>query len=162
MKGVGGELHGSYGEKDTITADMEKLRAQNQVMAKFPAELRSRASEKWQAKLEEFDQLDAKTFPCVWPISCMLLGIELEDGQFIERVMKHIPEERPSADELLMDPWFGEPSGEYIEELDALREAGNKMAMVLTKDADGNIVINITDQSEAPEDEDHKVHQLAQ
>ena len=162
MKGVGGELHGSYGRKDTVTADMEKLRAQNQVMSKYPDELRSRASEKWQAKLKEFDRLDENSFPCVWPIACMLLGIELEDSQFIERVMKHIPEERPSADELLVDPWFDEPSGNYIEDLDARREAGGKMALVLTKDSDGNIVIDITEGSEASKDDDHDVSQLAQ
>lgn len=35
-----------------------KLQAQNNVMGKYPAKLRSRASKKWQAKLEEFDRLD--------------------------------------------------------------------------------------------------------
>ncbi|KAL9121344.1 MAG: hypothetical protein Q9187_002096 [Circinaria calcarea] len=159
MKGVGGELHGSYGKKDTVTADMEKLRAQNQVMGRYPAELRSRASQKWQSKLEEFDQLDQKNFPCIWPISCMLREITLEDSQFIERVMKHIPEERPSADELLMDPWFDEPSGEYIQDLDARRKAGIKRGVVLTRDSNGNIEIDITDGSEAPGDTDRDVNQ---
>ena len=105
MLGPNGELHGSSA-KDEITRDLEKLQAQNRMLGKYPASLLSRASEDWQRMFEDFNRMDEERPRMTWGLAVKKLDISEEDGSFIERVMKHDPEQRPSADELLRDPWF--------------------------------------------------------
>lgn len=82
--------------------------------------------------------------------------------QFIERAMRHDPKKRPRADELLMDPWFETPPGEYMEDVDARRKANRNRSTFISTDLDGTRVIAIEEKLEATKKEDQKVGYLVQ
>lgn len=108
MMGPYGELFGSSAENEE-DAEIELLRKQNSMTGPYPLALLKRPGGDWLALFQVFTEMDTDQGGGVtWRWVMEELKLPEEDGAFIERVLKIDPDERPTAQSLLMDEWFAE------------------------------------------------------
>jgi hypothetical protein len=96
-------------EDEEIGVDI--VQKQNAITGEYPQAMIQRAGNDWPEIFRHFNEIKEQYKAAgkqYWEWRWMMreLGIEDEDGAFVERVLKIDPDERPTAAALLNDEWL--------------------------------------------------------